>query len=464
MMRLWNDEVREPPAVRGGDMEKRKKVIRDPLYGYIEISDEEKEIIELPVFQRLRRVSQLSLADLVYPNATHNRFSHSLGVMHLAKIVSKYLETSEIKEKILSNENSNLIIWAGLLHDIGHLPFSHVCEPVFAYFIDGSNNWKNYHVDIGCRIIKSPDFGIKDILGNDNAEKICKIIKGKSDRELSIHLVKIMTGPCSIDRLDYLRRDAYHAGTREYAIIDAQRILTSLEVCPDDLYTAPVFKRKSLYALEGVILSYFYMYRAIYYHRAVRAAYLLFQEILWDAFEKHDLKNKLGEYGLDKLKPPTYNWIHFDEHFLLTILREIPDISKQLDELFLFRKLPKLIEIDERIYRRIFKFLNKVPYKEKIKKEREIAEKLKRFGVKRIFLDSPMIIPYPRSFLEEEEKIYILKDGRASDIAEDSTYLNSLQDAAEKQLAARIYVLPGELRNNNNFVRELYNIIMEELS
>jgi len=183
MMRLWNDEVREPPAVRGGDMEKRKKVIRDPLYGYIEISDEEKEIIELPVFQRLRRVSQLSLADLVYPNATHNRFSHSLGVMHLAKIVSKYLETSEIKEKILLNEDSNLIIWAGLLHDIGHLPFSHVCEPVFAYFIDGSNNWKNYHVDIGCRIIKSPDFGIKDILGNDNAEKICKIINGKSDRE-----------------------------------------------------------------------------------------------------------------------------------------------------------------------------------------------------------------------------------------------------------------------------------------
>jgi len=467
MIGLWNDEVREPPAVRGGDMEKRKKVIRDPLYGYIEISDEEKEIIELPVFQRLRRVSQLSLADLVYPNATHNRFSHSLGVMHLAKIVSKYLETSEIKEKILSNENSNLIIWAGLLHDIGHLPFSHVCEPVFAYFIDGSNNWKNYHVDIGCRIIKSPDFGIKDILGNDNAEKICKIIKGKSDRELSIHLVKIMTGPCSIDRLDYLRRDAYHAGTREYAIIDAQRILTSLEVCPDDLYTAPVFKRKSLYALEGVILSYFYMYRAIYYHRAVRAAYLLFQEILWDAFERYNLKNKLGEHGLDRL--PSKDWVHFDEHFLLTILREIghqnPEIREQLDELFLCRKLPKLIEIEEEpIISRIFEFLNNVSYKEKIEKEREIAEKLEGFGVKRIFLDSPMIIPYPRSILKEEAKIYILKDGKASNIAEDSPYLKSLEPAAEKQLAARIYVLPGELRNNNNFVRELYNIIMEELS
>ena len=75
-----------------------------------------------------------------------------------------------------------------------------------------------------------------------------------------------------------------------------------------------------------------------------------------------------------------------------------------------------------------------------------------------------MIIPYPRSILEEEAKIYILKDGSVSDIAEDSLYLKSLEPAAEKQLAARIYVLPGELRNNNNFIKELYNIIMEELS
>jgi len=209
------------------------------------------------------------------------------------------------------------------------------------------------------------------------------------------------------------------------------------------------------------------MYRAIYYHRAVRAAYLLFQEILWDAFERYNLKNKLGEYGLDRL--PSKDWVHFDEHFLLTILREIghqnPEIREQLDELFLCRKLPKLIEIEEEpIISRIFEFLNNVSYKEKIEKEREIAEKLEGFGVKRIFLDSPMIIPYPRSILKEEAKIYILKDGKASNIAEDSPYLKSLEPAAEKQLAARIYVLPGELRNNNNFVRELYNIIMEELS
>ena len=130
--------------------------------------------------------------------------------------------------------------------------------------------------------------------------------------------------------------------------------------------------------------------------------------------------------------------------------------------------MPKLVEMDEKDYpeinSRIYNFLNNVSYKEKIEKEREIAEKLGKFNVRRIFLDSPMIIPYPRSILEEEAKIYILKDGSVSDIAEDSPYLNSLEAAAEKQLAARVYVLPGELRNNNNFIRELYNIIMEELS
>jgi len=91
-----------------------------------------------------------------------------------------------------------------------------------------------------------------------------------------------MTGICSIDRLDYLKRDAYHAGTPEYAIIDAERILKSLIIYSRDPYIAPVFKKKALYALEGVVLSYFYMYRAIYYHRAVRAAYLfLLQHLLY---------------------------------------------------------------------------------------------------------------------------------------------------------------------------------------
>lgn len=435
----------------------RGKVIRDPIYGYIELTSEERRLIDLPVFQRLRRVSQLSLAELVYPNASHNRFSHSLGVMYLAKIVANHLITSGIiKNLSLSNEECELIIWAGLLHDIGHLPFSHVCEPAFAYFIDNLINWKDYHIEIGCRIIQNPDFGIKDILGNEKVKKICQIIKGEST-ELSNHIVEIITGICNIDRLDYLKRDAYHAGTSEYAIIDHQRVLTSLTVSPKYPHIAPIFKGKALYILEGIVLSYFFMYRTLYYHHALRASYLLFQEIIWDAFEQHNLKDKLKNvFSYDF-------WIHFDDHYFLTILREIPEISRQLNKL-LFRDLPKLVKIDENILLRIFRFLESASYKEKVEKEREIAEKMKSFKVERIFLDSPMVIPYPRSLLAER-KIYVLENEKTkpSDIGDISPYLRVLHDVAEKQLAARVYVLPGELKNNKEFIKELNKIIMEDI-
>ena len=440
-------------------MIEQEKVIRDPIYGYIRISKEQRKIMELPVFQRLRRISQLSFADLVYPNASHNRFSHSIGVMRLGQIVSRYLTISGLGEQIgMSSEDCQLITLAALLHDIGHLPFSHVCEPVFAYFIDNSDNWKDYHVDLGCRIIKDPDFGIIDIIGKETAEKICQLIKGEINN-LSPHLIEIMTGICSIDRLDYLKRDAYHAGTPEYAIIDAERILTSLITYPKDLYMAPIFKKKALYALEGVVLSYFYMYRAIYYHHTVRAAYILFQEIIWEAFEKYDLKTKLR----DMLSPDF--WYHFDDHYFLTTLRELgKDIRIQIEKL-VFRELPKLIPPQkirrENIFR-IYRFLEKATFKEKVEKEREIMEKLKKFNVEKIFLDSPMVIPYPRSLLAEGG-IYIWEENATEplNIAEHSPYILKLADAAEMQLAARVYVLPSELRFNKDFIKEVNKIIME---
>ncbi len=150
-----------------------EKLIRDPIYGYIGISKEQRELIELPVFQRLRRISQLSFADLVYPNANHNRFSHTLGIMRLAQMVNDYLITSGIGEEmgLSKKEDYQFVVWAALLHDIGHLPFSHVCEPVFAYFIDNFDDWKDYHVNLGCRIIQEPSFGILSIIGEEPAKK-----------------------------------------------------------------------------------------------------------------------------------------------------------------------------------------------------------------------------------------------------------------------------------------------------
>ena len=302
------------------------KVIRDPIYGYIPITKEQLEVIELPVFQRLRRISQLSFADLVYPNATHTRFTHSLGVAYLAGIVVEYLKTSGIGKEIgLEEIDYEALKWAGLLHDIGHLPFSHVCEPAFAYFIDGTEDWEDYHVRIGINILKNEKFGIKEKIPSEILKKVIALIGKESCKEIPLLLKSILTGVCNIDRLDYLRRDAYHAGTPEYAIIDYHRVLNSLTYYPPDPYLVPVFKKKALYALEGVILSYFYMYRAIYYHHAVRAAYLLFQNIIWEAFEKYDLQKDISQ-----LTEPDF-WNTFDDYKFINLLYSKSKLGSKLN-------------------------------------------------------------------------------------------------------------------------------------
>jgi len=450
-----------PSRVRESDkgkyMPEQKKVIRDPIYGYIGVTEEQLEVIKLPVFQRLRRVSQLSFADLVYPNATHNRFSHSLGVMHLASILSNYLKTSGIGEGIgLSDDDYEAIIWAGLLHDIGHLPVSHACEPIFAFYIDGINNWKDYHVEIGTKIIQQNSFGIIDLLGEEIIKKVCKLLKGEAS-ELHPLLVEALTGICSIDRLDYLKRDAYHAGVPEYAVIDHQRILTSLIFPEGDLYLAPIFKKKALYALEGIILSYFHMYRAIYYHHAVRSAYLLFQNIVWEAFEKYNFKEKFG----DLLNPEFWN--HFDDHLFLTLLRNIDeDIRTQLEGVF-FRRLPKMVpptQIKEGNIVRIYDFIGRSSFKEKVEKEKEIKDELQSFKVEKVLLDSPVVIPYPRS-LFSVRAVYIWENNmeRPQNLGIYAPYVLSLADAAERQLAARVYVSPSDLRFNDKFIEALNSVI-----
>jgi HD superfamily phosphohydrolase len=117
------------------------KFIRDPVHYYITISSKEEEVIDLPIFQRLRRIHQLSFADIVYPGAVHTRFSHSLGAMELAKRAARYLRAKEI----IDEEDEKVLIWAALLHDIGHFPFSHAFEPAYSYFVKKESDVKRVH-------------------------------------------------------------------------------------------------------------------------------------------------------------------------------------------------------------------------------------------------------------------------------------------------------------------------------
>lgn len=411
--------------------EQYKKVVRDPLYSYIGLTEDQLKIISLPVFQRLRRISQLSFAEFVYPNATHTRFSHSLGVMELARRSVQYLKTIKagIDESYLE-----ALIWAGLLHDIGHFPFSHVFEPAATEFIEKKGKeWQDLHVRWGKKIIDDTKFGIPDILTSNIRKKVLSLIDKKDTSSPKI-LRDYMTWFFSIDRLDYLRRDAYHAGTPEYAIIDTDRIISSQIPHSDE--SISVHKRKTLYALEGAILSYFYMYRAIYYHHTVRAAYLLFQDILWDAFGKG---NTFKEINWEDAK----SWIDFDDHRCLAMLAEDDSVSEKL-ALLLARELPKMIkeaEITDPNVTRIYRLCQEGSYKKKIECERDLLEELqsKWKSLKIVFLDSPILVPYPPTPFVVDYP-YIWNGDPHSELTafhKEAPYVRYLAEASEK---ARIYV------------------------
>lgn len=382
-------------------MIKIEKIIRDPLYeGYIGITQEEREIIELPVFQRLRRVSQLSFGDLVYPNANHNRFAHSLGVLHLAGLIGAFL-----KEKgYIKDEEVRILRLAGLLHDLGHGPFSHAFEPVLADFIlkDGKP-WTEAHIRYGQKLIYETPEILKKI-GKETAKQICSLIKGEEfEGENPNNLMKtIMKGLFSLDRLDYLRRDAYHAGTPEYGQLDIIRILSSFLWEGDTVY----YSKKGVYALAMVIFSYFHMYQALYFHHAVRAAFCLCQDILWTASNQGVFREI---QDIEKWKK---FWPSFDDYKCLEIISQKgnEEVKEKVQSL-LNRKLPKRILNSEDFRGKadlkfeIYGLCAPARYKEKMDIESKIREELK---VKTFYIDSPEVTPYPYITDEEIKKIPLI--------------------------------------------------------
>ncbi len=195
----------------------RFKSIRDPLYGFIDLSETETRIIDTPVFRRLHGIKQLSHAYLVYPTAIHTRFEHSLGVTHLADRISKQLS--------LDDEVREVVRLAALLHDVGHGPFSHLFEAV----LERVNGKKIDHDKISMMLIRE-DPDISSILG-DMGEKVIRILDRRPapglDRKISSLATDIVSSPLDVDKMDYLRRDSYHIGVA-YGQFDLPRIIHML--------------------------------------------------------------------------------------------------------------------------------------------------------------------------------------------------------------------------------------------
>jgi uncharacterized protein len=230
--------------------------ITDPVHQYIRFSDVERELVDTPIFQRLRRIRQLAGAHLVYPSAQHSRFEHSLGTMHVAGYAGETLLTKGyLDDEDLVQE----LRLAALLHDIGHGPFSHLFEEVL------EASCKRSHEDMGRKIISHSE--VSDIIKKYgyNSSDICKLSFGESNVKF---FNEIIAGGLSADSMDYLSRDGFFTGV-EYGKIDYHRLISSFEIVSNGHLA---INRSALYSFESMLISRYEMFKAVYFHKTVRSA------------------------------------------------------------------------------------------------------------------------------------------------------------------------------------------------
>jgi len=233
--------------------------IRDPVHGYVKITEPERDVIDSPFVQRLRRIHQLAGAYMVYPGAVHTRFDHVTGAMHvaggIAEALSLWIE--------LTPDQVQEIRLAALLHDVGHGPFSHTFEEVLA------DKTTVTHEDISERIIR--ESSISDTLNRHgfSPRKMSAFAVGKQSAKPP-YMNEVIAGGLSADIMDYLLRDSYFTGV-EYGKVDVQRVIDSLRVADKHL----ALDNAGLYAFEALLLARYEMFKAVYFHRTVRAAELM---------------------------------------------------------------------------------------------------------------------------------------------------------------------------------------------
>jgi HD superfamily phosphohydrolase len=235
----------------------KKKIINDPVYGFITIqSDLIFDLIQHPFFQRLRNIKQLGMTHLVYPGALHTRFHHALGAMHLMGLA---METLKSKGHYISAQEEEAVTIAILLHDIGHGPFSHALEHTI---VEGIS-----HEDISSLLIDELNHEFDGRLGE--ALEIFNKVHPKK------FLNQLVSGQLDIDRMDYLTRDSFFTGVSE-GVISFDRIIKMLDVVAEQL----VVEEKGIYSIEKFLIARRLMYWQVYLHKTVVAAEQLLAKIL----------------------------------------------------------------------------------------------------------------------------------------------------------------------------------------
>jgi HD superfamily phosphohydrolase len=235
---------------------------RDPVHGFIRLHGRECDVVDTPIFQRLRRIKQLAMAHLVYPGAVHTRLEHTLGVLHVAGRLCSRLE--------IDAEATRIIRLAALLHDIGHGPFSHPSEEVlaelaFAEGLERRGETDKIHEVITREIIIS-DPALRKLISDRDREDIIKLL----DKGWGQPLFKdIVSGPLDADKQDYLLRDSHHCGVR-YGIYDISRFQDVLCRVSDESGDSLAVDEDGVNTLEQFVLARYYLTTQVITHKGRR--------------------------------------------------------------------------------------------------------------------------------------------------------------------------------------------------
>lgn len=257
--------------------------LRDPVHNFIQLYEDEIRLLDTKAIQRLRGISQLAMAYLVYPGAVHTRFDHSIGVMHLSGLMAQELK--------LEQDEIELVRLAALLHDVGHGPFSHVSEHSLDTFADrlklsAEQKKEKIHELISAKIIES-DKEIVNILGERKCKNISKLLGVGYGQPV---LKSIVSGPLDSDKQDYLLRDSLFCGVK-YGVFDIHQFHRSLTLGGDEGEKELWIKSDGVHAVEQYILAKYYLITNVYRHK-VR---LITDQMIIRAIELGIEKDKIDE-------------------------------------------------------------------------------------------------------------------------------------------------------------------------
>lgn len=332
---LVNKKLKRSDNLDFGTMFSEGKMVRDSVHGNIFLPNRFLNVVNCRVFQRLRSIKQLAVADKIYPEATHTRFSHSLGVYHITTLMLRHFEPYFKRLHIpVTDEDTDALLLAALLHDVGHGPFSHTFENIEKNAV--SNN-KYSHEKLTVQIIENDEELKNTIKANFHSKsdnfykKVSEIIKYNENLsdEVPSELAKVyrdlICSNLDADRMDYLMRDSYNTGEK-FGIFDIQRLIDAMELTEYKGETRVAIRMDSISAVEQFIVGRYNMYKNVY-----NAPYKIFTEellcrICRGLFELQVANRKGNMYNV--LIDPLSHFCKLDDSKFLQMIRDdVEDIS-----------------------------------------------------------------------------------------------------------------------------------------